>query len=153
LVGVIALIDATESLTTLGAIAASSGGQPLFVIVAAVPMALLGALAYVLIVRGERLAQVLAPDTDSTATAPGARELAPVLVALLGVYILVAALPGSLAAIISYRAVAGFSTSTAAGAKGRLLGYALQIAVALFLALRPERVLAMIQHAEPAPHD
>ena len=150
LIGVWALLTSLTYLASLSAVV--GGGEPpgpvmLFV---GVPAALLLGLSYWLVFHNARLAATIAPDTEST-SAHGAADLSRVLVVLLGVYLLVIAIPSLLNAVMTFIAAGEYPVAPSTGGPVRyLLGSGVQAAIALFLIFRPERLLAFARRPTPA---
>ena len=147
LIGVYALIVAISGLTTLVAVASVSP-QLSSLAIAATPMALIAALSYVLVFQNDRVAAAILPDGD-TAGEVGLSDLPRILVVLLGALVLIQSIPETLIALVGYVAAAQFGAAPRNGVAGRLLGYAIQVGIALFLIMRPQRLLDVARRRQP----
>jgi hypothetical protein len=148
LIGVWALLDALNGFMTFAAIfGRESTGAVLISI--GLPVALLLGLSYLLVFHNSQLAAVISPDAG--ATIEGSPELARILIVLLGVSLLVAAIPGTLNAVLAYLAAGEFPEMPNRTAPLRgAIGHVVQIAIAIWLIRRPERLLDYATAGTPA---
>jgi hypothetical protein len=146
LIGVYALLITVSSLTTLVTIA-STGARFSFA-VAAVPMALVAVLSYVLVFHNDQVAAAILPDDDA-AGAVDLSNLPQLLVVLLGVLILIQSIPETLNVAMAYFAATQLGGSARNGVSARFFGAAIQIAIALYLIARPQRLLDFAQRSVP----
>jgi hypothetical protein len=114
--------------------------RPGIAVAMVIPVVLLFALSYVLLLHNATVAQRLFPNLEDSAE-PATPDLPRTLVGLLGVFLFCTAIPPLLQMIP--RQV--FNTETLVLERGALAGYAVQIALATFLILRPARVLELWQ--------
>jgi hypothetical protein len=143
LIGVWALLDALRGFVTIAAIAGGSF-RPLLLSIA-VPVALLLGLSYVLVFHNAQLAATIAPDVRATSE-HGTPDLARVLVALLGVLLLVQAIPGAISALLGFFAAGEFPERPSRVLPVRsFIGSGVQLAIALFLIMRPQRLLDYVR--------
>lgn len=144
LIGVWALVDAL--IVFLGIASTGDGGpRGSDVLVVAVPLALLVGLSYVLVFANTQLAAAIAPDYRETSSR-GAPDLAPILVALLGVLLLVQAIPITLNAILAFFAAGEFPAMPSRAPEVRkFIGLGAQDAVALYLIMRPGRLVEYVR--------
>ena len=147
LIGVWVLLNALNGFMMFAAVFGASRGPMLFAI--AVPVALMLGLSYVLVFHGSQLAAAIAPDV-SAANQHGAPDLDRVLVVLLGVMLLVQAIPGTLSTVLGYLAAGEFQASPSRAVPARaFIGHGVQIAIALYLIVRPERLLEFVRRPLP----
>jgi hypothetical protein len=151
LIGVWALLDALNGFMTVAAFVRGEGGPAMLSV--AVPVLLLLGLSYVLVFHNSRLAATIAPEGDATVE-HGTPDLARVLVALLGVMLLVQAIPRVLNAVLAYLAAGEYpDVSSRALPLRSFLGTAVQVAIALYLIVRPERLLDYLRRPRHAQTD
>lgn len=139
LIGVYAFVIALSGLTTLVAVA-SVGLRFSSFAIAAVPMALIAVLSYMLVFHNDRVSAAILPDSDAAGEA-GSSDLPRLLVVLVGTLVLIQSIPEALSTVLAYRAAAQFGASPRDGVVGRLVGSAVQVAIALYLIVRPQRLL------------
>lgn len=151
LIGVLALVYALNGLSTMAAMAVASQEPAFAFVVAALPLAALAALSYVLVFHNVQIAAAIAPHTKATSES-GTPDVGRILVVLLGVFLLVEAIPGALNAALTLRDLAEFGGSSRTAVTAHLLSVVIQIAIALYLIVRPERLLDYVQRplAQPA---
>jgi hypothetical protein len=143
LIGVWALLIALQGFMTLAVVAGASLGPMLLSIAA--PVALLLGLSYVLVFHNGQLVAAIAPD-DAAAREHGAPDLPRILVVLLGVLLLVQAIPGATSALLGLFAASEFPTMPSRARPVRLfIGSGVQLAIALFLIMRPQRLLDYVR--------
>lgn len=147
LIGVSALLDALRIFWTI-AFAGDSIPRGSAIVVVAVPLALLLGLSYVLVFRSAQLAATIAPDVEGTEE-HGASDLPRILVVLLGVMLLVQAAPVTINSILAFFAAGEYPGTPRAGEFRAFVGYGVQVAIALFLIMRPERLLAYVRRPVP----
>jgi hypothetical protein len=83
---------------------------------------------------------------DAAANEHGTPDLARILVALLGVLLLVQAIPGMISGLVAFFAAGEFPTMPSrAGPVRFFIGSGLQLAIALFLIMRPQRLLDYVR--------
>lgn len=146
LIGVWALMTAISGFMTFAYVVRSEPSSVLLLI----PIALLVGLSYVLVFHNSRLAEAIAPDAGE-GTESGAPDLARVLVVLLGVHLLVTAIPGVLSVALGLLSGGPFAPGMASGGALRvLLGPVSQSVIAGFLIARPERLLEFVRRAPVA---
>jgi hypothetical protein len=151
LIGVLALVDALNGFMTFAAIfGRESTGAVLISI--GLPVLLLLGLSYVLVFHNAQLAAAISPDAG--ATIDGSPDLARVLIVLLGVFLLVQAIPGTLNTLLAYLAAGEFpQVGNRAAPMRSFIGHVVQIAIALWLIMRPERILDYVLRPRPAETD
>jgi hypothetical protein len=143
LIGVWALLIALQGFMTLAVVAGASLGPMLLSI--AVPVALLLALSYVLVFHNGQLVAAIAPDVRATSE-HATPDLPRILVVLLGVLLLVQAIPGAISGLLAVLAAGEFPTMPSrAGPVRFFISSGLQLAIALFLIMRPERLLDFVR--------
>ena len=147
LIGVWALVDALKIFSTI-ALMGAAGPRITEMFVLAIPMALLLAFSYVLVFRSGQLVSAIAPDAqDATEHSPP--DTPRVLVVLLGVWLLTQALPLMSNVILAFLAAGEYpSTGQTVMLRGSL-GSVLQIAIGLFLIMKPERLLEYVRRPQP----
>lgn len=153
LIGVWALLDALSIFSTI-AFAGAAGPHGSDLLVVAIPLALLLGLSYVLVFRGAQLAATIAPVAPDAGAARehGAVDISRTLVVLLGVMLFVQAAPLMVNAVLAFFAAGEFpDASSRAGPFRGFIGLGVQVAIALFLIMRPERLLAYV-HRPPREH-
>ena len=153
LIGVWALLDALTLFTQIASNLESLGSEFLFV--AAVPVVLLLGLSYVLVFHSAGLAATIAPDADEGAASDhGTPDLARILVALLGVMLLVQAIPRTLNLILAFFAAGEFPVApNLVRPIGNFIGDAVQVAIAIYLIMRPDRLVEYLRRPRPAQTD
>jgi hypothetical protein len=151
IIGVLALLDALNGFMTFAAIfGRQSTGAVLISI--GLPVALLLGLSYVLVFHNAQLAAAIAPDAG--AAIDGSPDLARILIVLLGVFLLVQAIPGTLNGVLAYLAAGEFPNMTdRAGPLRGFIGHVVQIAIAIWLIRRPERLLDYVRRPRPVETD
>ena len=143
LIGVWALLDALTLFTQIASNLESLGSEFLFV--AAVPVVLLLGLSYVLVFHSAGLAATIAPDAGA-ASEHGTPDLARILVALLGVLLLVQAIPRTLNLILAFFAAGEFPVApNLVRPIGNFIGDAVQVAIAIYLIIRPDRLVDFVR--------
>ena len=111
-----------------------------------VPAALLLAIGYVLVFHNTAVAAAMFPGMD-VSSEPDAGSLPRVLVGLTGMLLLGMAIPGLIRAAFAYSMGRNFQSATSLALQLRgLIGSAVQGALAVYLILRPDRVLALWRH-------
>jgi hypothetical protein len=144
LIGVWALLDALRVFSGI-AFMGDAGPRGAAVLVVAVPLALLLGLSYVLVFRSAQLAATIAPDVGAT-NEHGTQDLARILVALLGVLLLVQAAPVTINAVLNFLVAGEYpDASSRAGPLRSFIGSGVQLAIALFLIMRPQRLLDYVR--------
>jgi hypothetical protein len=117
----------------------------------AAPVALLLAVGYVLVFHNAAVATAIFPDFGSKRDHNP--DLTRVLTGIVGVLLLGVAIPGLIRAVFTLVALREFQSSSSRALQVReFVGFGAQAAFALFLIVRPERLLAILQREEPA-HD
>jgi hypothetical protein len=147
LFGVWVLVQALfASIRVLGSLQTfPSGPRPAIAVAMVIPVVLLFVLSYVLVLHNATVAQRLFPNLGDSAE-PGTPDLPRILVGLLGVFLFCTAIPPVLQMIPRQM----FNTETLILERGALAGYAVQVALAIFLVLRPARILELWQPAASA---
>ena len=155
LLGVWALIGAVNGFTNILLTAASVQEVDRTLLYAAgLPVVALFALSYVLFFHSGQLAAMIAPDA-SPASAPS-EDLSTILVVLTGVLLLVEGAPGAISLLFSTMAARGLGGDAQAVLMRRLVSVAAQIGAALFLIVRPGRLLDFVYRqpsADVVPSD
>jgi hypothetical protein len=91
------------------------------------------------------LATIIAPEISATSEG-GASDLPRVLVGLLGVYLLVPAIPTTISTIIAVVSARMAQGSWAAGFEiTRFIDLGIRIAISLYLIMRPERLVDFLR--------
>ena len=128
------------------------GGSPRNLLLAeAVPVALLLAVGYILVFHNAQVATAIFPEFGA-ASEHGSADLARILVCLAGVVLLGEAIPGLSSAVFSYFAVRDFQSASSRAMQVRgFIGSGVQLAFAVYLITRPERILAYLRGPEPEP--
>lgn len=147
LIGVWALVDVLNGFMTFAAVVGSGEPPGPVLLYLGVPVALLLGLSYVLVFHNAQLAATIAPDADA-ASEHGTPDLARILVALLGVMLLVQAIPRTLNAILLFFAAGEFPVAPPlAGPIRNFIGVAVQVAIAIYLIIRPDRLVEFVRRA------
>ena len=150
LIGVWALLYALNGLMTLSAVLGQGESPGPVLLSIGVPVALMLGLSYVLVFHNSVLASAIAPDAGATIDV-GASDLGRILVVLLGVMLLVEAIPGTLNDVLAYVAAGEYPNMTdRSGPLRGFIGHAAQIAIALVLVRRPGRLLDYARAGTPA---
>lgn len=147
LLGVLALAQVlfgiVNLVTALAAFSDSAGRSRPALLLIGLPIAVLLGLSYVLMFHNASVAEVIFPDLDGAAGA-GGPDLPRVLVGLLGVLVLAMALPQLVRAALTVVPGDPYLSREMVRSRVRdLAGYGLEALLALFLILRPQRVLAL----------
>ena len=150
LIGVWALLSVVNTFVSISLVVGSGEPPGPMLLPVGVPVALLLGLSYVLVFHNSKLAAAIAPDAVSE-TPQGATDLARVLVALLGVHLFVVAIPSLLNHVVAFLAGGEFPQApSGAGTLRYFIGSGVQAAIALYLIVRPERLLAFVRRPVPA---
>lgn len=150
LIGVWTLLDVLVAFTGLGYLAAD-GSIGSFAIMEILPFALMLGLSYILVFHNAKLAAAIAPDVDA-APEPGSTDLARILVALLGVMLFARAVPGPISEVAGFLAAGEYpSVSSAPFPLRAFIGSSVQIAIAVYLVARPDRLLSYVRRPMPTP--
>lgn len=148
LIGVWALLDALRIFAGVASMG-DAAPQGRYILVVAMPLALLLGFSYVLVFRSGQLVSTIAPDAQSAAK-HDSHDLPRILVMLLGVWLLVQATPVIVNQILAFVVAGEFPEAQQRAVISRaLIGYAIQVAIALFLIMRPERLLAYARRQLP----
>ena len=151
IIGVLALVDALNGFMTFAAIFGQESTRAVLISIG-LPVALLLGLSYVLVFHNAQLAAAISPDAG--ATIDGSPDLDRILIVLLGVFLLVQAIPGTLNGVLAYLAAGEFPNMTdRAGPLRGFIGHVVQIAIAIWLITRPERLLGYVRRPRPAETD
>ena len=151
LIGVWALLDALNGFMTFAAIFGQESTGAVLISIG-LPVALLLGLSYLLVFHNSQLATAISPDAG--ATIDGSPDLARTLVVLLGVMLVVEAIPGTLNAVLAYLAAGEYPNMTdRAGPLRGFIGHVVQIVIAIYLIRRPERLLDYVRRTRPAETD
>jgi hypothetical protein len=161
LLGVVALLQALSGIVNIAATVGvfggnmDSSGRLLFAI--AVPVALLLGVGYILVFHNAQVATALFPDFAAT-TEEATPELARILVALTGVLLLGVAIPGAIAALYNFLFVPDLApnqrfTSARVPRLRGLIEYGVQVWFALYLIMRPERLLEFLRRPPAVASD
>jgi hypothetical protein len=149
LIGVWALVDALSIFLRIVSIGAA-GPRGRDILVVAVPLALLLGFSYLLVFRSAQLAATIAPDV-AVMNEHGAQDLAPILVALLGVFLLAQAIPATLNVVLAFFAAGEFPEAPSRAPQIRsFIGIGVQDVVALYLIMRPGRLVEYVRRPIPA---
>jgi hypothetical protein len=151
LIGVWALLDALRMFAGI-AFAGSDGPRGIDMLVVAVPLALLVGLSYVLVFRSSSLAAAIAPE-GHTNSEHSAANISRTLVMLLGVMLLAQSVPTLINIGLAFLAAGEFPEGAPnSGLLRNFVGSGVQFAIALFLIIRPDRLLAFARrpHLEHA---
>ena len=143
LIGVWALLDALRVFSGIVSMG-DAGPRGSAILVVAVPLLLLLGLSYVLVFRSSSLAAAIAPDGHAT-SAHSAADIPRTLVVLLGVMLLAQAVPRLINIALAFLAAGEFPEGAPnSGLLRDFIASCVPFAIALFLTLRPERLLATI---------
>jgi hypothetical protein len=151
LLGVWALLYALMIFMSVASMALFQGGGAVGSVLLAegVPTALLLGISYLLIFHNALVATAIFPDFETTSE-KGSPDLDRILVAVVGVLLLGQAIPGSISALFNFFAMRGFpGESLRAQLIPRFLASGAQVAFALYLIVRPERLLAFLRRPRP----
>ena len=152
LIGVWAILDALWVFSWIASMG-DAGPRGAGLLVVAVPLALLLGLSYVLVFHNAQLAATIAPDAGA-ASEHGTPDLARILVALLGVLLLVQAIPRTLNAVLAFFAAGEFPVRpNLSGPIGSFIGDAIQVAIALYLIMRPDRLVEYVRRPRAGQTD
>ncbi len=143
LIGVWALIDVLKLFAGIASMAdAVPRGSAILVV--AVPLFHLLGASYVLVFRSSSLTAAIAPEGHA-ATQHGATDFSRTLVVLIGVLLLVQSLPILINIALAFLAAGEFPEGAPnSGLLRNFVSTGVQFAIASFLILRPERLLATI---------
>jgi hypothetical protein len=148
LIGVWALVSALTLFSRIVSIG-DAGPRGRDILVVAVPLALLVGFSYLLVFRSTLLAATIAPDVAVT-NERGTQDLARVLVALVGVFLLAQALPITLNVVLAFFAAGEFPEAPSRAPQIRsFIGVCVQDAVALYLIMRPGRLVEYVRRPLP----
>jgi hypothetical protein len=148
LLGVWALLYALMIFMSIGALM-GGGAVGSALLAEGVPTALLLGISYLLIFHNALVATAIFPDFETTSE-KGSPDLDRILVAVVGVLLLGQAIPGSISALFNLFAMRGFpGESLRAQLIPRFLASGAQVAFALYLIVRPERLLAFLRRPRP----
>ena len=146
LIGVWALLDAVNIFAAFAEALAPGSGTPAgtALLVVGVPGLLVLGLSYVLVFHSTGFAKVIAPGGEAIGDRTDSR-LPRLLTALLGMMIVLQALPRVINLILNMFAAAGEPDAMPGGALRRaLIGTGIELVCAIYLILRPERFLAFL---------
>jgi hypothetical protein len=149
LIGVWALLTALSGLMMLSAVVGSGEPPGPVLVSVGVPFALILGLSYVLVFHNAKLAEAIAPATVSDSP-QGATDLARVLVVLLGVHLLVVAIPSVLNHVLTFLAAGEFRDPSSGGPVRYFIGSVVQVVLAVYLIVRPDRLLEFVRRPVPA---
>ena len=152
IIGVLALLDALNGFMTFAAVFGQESTGAVLISIG-LPVALLLGLSYLLVFHNSQLAAAISPDAGASSDR-GSPDLARTLVVLLGVFLLVEAIPGTLNAVLAYLAAGEYPNMTdRAGPLRGFIGHVVQIVIAIYLITRPERLLHYVRRPRPAETD
>jgi hypothetical protein len=118
------------------------------ILVVAAPLLLLLGLSYVLVFRSSSLAAAIAPDGQAT-SAHSAADISRTLVVLLGVMLLAQSVPRLINIALAFLAAGEFPQGAPNNGLLRdFIASCVPFAIALFLILRPERLLAYVRRPQ-----
>lgn len=150
LIGVWALVGAVETFAAVVFVARSGGPAML---AASASTVLLFGLSYLLVFRSAGIAAVIAPDVDAdvdadSASASASPELERTLIRVAAVLLLGLGVPGIVTGLLTFATTRGLTDAGASGiALRRFAGSAAQVAFALYLIARPERLLELAKRS------
>jgi len=149
LIGVWALVVALNGFMTFAAIFGREATGAVLISIG-LPVLLLLGLSYVLVFHNIQLATAISPDPAATIEPGSTDDLARTLIVLLGVFLLVQAIPGTLNGVLAYLAAGEFpNTTIGLGPLRGFIGHVVQIAIAIWLIRRPERLLDYVRRPRP----
>lgn len=153
IIGVLALLDALNGFMTFAAVFGQESTRAVLISIG-LPVLLLLGLSYLLVFHNAQLAAAICPDSDATIERGSTDDLARTLIVLLGVFLLVQAIPGTLNGVLAYLAAGEFPNMTdRAGPLRGFIGHVVQIVIAIYLIRRPERLLDYVRRTRPAETD
>jgi hypothetical protein len=141
LIGVWALLDALRVFSGIVSMGAD-GPRGSAILVVAAPLLLLLGLSYVLVFRSSSLASAIAPEGQAT-NAHSAADISRTLVVLLGVMLLAQSVPRLINIALAFLAAGEFPEGAPnSGLLRDFIASCVPFAIALFLIMRPERLLS-----------
>jgi hypothetical protein len=144
LIGVWALLDALRVFSGIASMG-DEGPRGAGLLVVGVTLALFLGLSYVLVFRSAQLAATIAPDVGAT-NEHGPQDLARILIALLGVLLLAQAAPLTINAVLGFLAAGEYPDAWyRPGPLRSFIDSCVQLAIALFLIMRPQRLLEFVR--------
>ena len=155
LLGVWALLYALMIFMSVASMALFQGGGAVGSVLLAegVPTALLLGISYLLTFHNAQVATAIFPDLGTTSE-EGSPDLARMLVAVVGVLLLGQAIPGTISSFFNFFAIREFpGESLRAQLIPRFFASGVQAAFALYLIVRPEKLLAYLRRPPPDQPD
>jgi hypothetical protein len=128
----------------------SVSGAPSFLTVG-LPLLLMLALSYMLVFHSGQLASIIAPDVDAM-TEQISTDVARTLVALVGVMLFVQTIPATVSTLLTlfvFRTDIRASSSSGGMLARRVIDSGIETALALYLIMRPDRLLDYLRRSQP----